>query len=74
MQTGRNPVSVNVQNVVPEVSNAADKVGGWQGIPTEMTGVASVLKRAGYATHAVGKWDVGMATASHHPRARGSVL
>ena len=36
-----------------------------------MTGMATLLKRAGYRTHIVGKWDVGMATASHHPRARG---
>jgi arylsulfatase B len=61
-----------VQNVVPEVNNADDPVGGWQGVPTEMTGVAALLKRAGYTTRAVGKWDVGMATAAHHhPRARG---
>lgn len=70
--SGRNPISVNVQNVVPEVSNKHDPIGGWQGIPTEMTGLAAVLKKAGYTTRAVGKWDVGMATASHHhPRARG---
>lgn len=70
--SGRNPISVNVQNVVPEVSNPDDPVGGWQGIPTAMTGVAEILRRQGYKTEAVGKWDVGMATAAHHhPRARG---
>ena len=42
-----------------------------QGIPINMTGIASLLKRGGYRTHMVGKWDVGMATAAHHPRARG---
>ena len=42
-----------------------------QGIPLNMTGVASLLKRGGYQTHLVGKWDVGMATEAHHPRARG---
>mmetsp|Transcript_9953 Transcript_9953/g.29567 ORF Transcript_9953/g.29567 Transcript_9953/m.29567 type:complete len:437 (-) Transcript_9953:305-1615(-) len=36
-----------------------------------MTGIASHLRRAGYRTHLVGKWDAGMATAHHHPRARG---
>ena len=70
--SGRNPIGVNVQNVVPEVSNPDDPVGGWQGIPTAMTGLAEVLRRRGYRTEAVGKWDVGMATAAHHhPRARG---
>jgi arylsulfatase B len=72
LQSGRNPISVNVQNVVPEVSNPKDPIGGWQGIPTNMTGMASLLKKGGYVTRAVGKWDVGMATSSyHHPRARG---
>ena len=71
LQTGRNPIHVNVQNVDPDVSNPDDPIGGWQGIPTNMTGIASVLRRAGYRTALVGKWDVGMATAAHHPRARG---
>ena len=70
LQTGRNPIHVNVQNVDPDVSNPDDPIGGWQGIPTNMTGIASVLRRAGYRTALVGKWDVGMATAAHHPRAR----
>ena len=71
IQTGRNPISVNVQNVVPEVSNAKDPIGGYQGIPTEMTGIASILQSQGYSTNLIGKWDVGMATSLHHPRARG---
>ena len=48
LQTGRNPIHVNVQNVDPDVSNPDDPIGGWQGIPTNMTGIASVLRRAGY--------------------------
>ena len=36
-----------------------------------MTTIATVLSAAGYRTHAVGKWDVGMASEAHHPRARG---
>lgn len=71
IQTGRNPVHVNVQNVPPEQSNPKDLDGGWQGIPVNMTGIATHLRRAGYRTHMVGKWDVGMATMEHHPRARG---
>ena len=116
---------VNVQNVVPEVHNPKDPVGGFQGIPVNMTGMAEHLKAAGYRTHLVGvsrtryarlpnvlvcercppslsatsplhlslslilppppythgkrtvfdvsyqKWDAGMATELHSPRARG---
>lgn len=36
-----------------------------------MTGIAAVLKRAGYATHQIGKWDAGMATPQHTPKGRG---
>jgi len=36
-----------------------------------MTGIASVLKKAGYATHQVGKWDAGMTTPLHTPKGRG---
>eukprot|EP00041_Stephanoeca_diplocostata_P016857 m.334494 g.334494 ORF g.334494 m.334494 type:complete len:565 (+) comp20507_c1_seq2:254-1948(+) len=73
IQSGRNPIHVNVQNVLPEVSNPRDPIGGFQGIPTNMTGIAAVLRRGHikYRTHIVGKWDVGMATELHHPRARG---
>lgn len=71
IQTGRSPIHVNVQNVNPESANPNDLEGGWQGIPVNMTGVANHLRKAGYRTHMVGKWDVGMATSAHHPRARG---
>jgi hypothetical protein len=37
-----------------------------------MTGIAAMLKKgANYSTHAVGKWDAGMATPQHTPRGRG---
>ncbi len=36
-----------------------------------MTGLATKLKAAGYATHMVGKWDAGMATGDHTPAGRG---
>ena len=71
IQSGRNPIHVNVQNTPPEFRNPKDPIGGYQGIPTNMTGIATILKRANYKTHLVGKWDVGMATEMHHPRARG---
>jgi len=71
IQSGRAPIHVNVINAAPEVSNPADPVGGYAGIPRNMTGIAEVLKRAGYATHFAGKWDVGMATNEHTPVGRG---
>ena len=71
LQSGRAPIHVNVQNVVPEVRNKADPVGGFQGIPTNMTCVGQHLQRGGFRTHFRGKWDVGMATPLHHPRNRG---
>jgi arylsulfatase I/J len=71
LQTGRAPVHVNVQNVVPEVYNPKDKEGGYQGIPLDMTGVAEHLTAAGYSTHLVGKWDAGMAHPKQSPWARG---
>lgn len=73
VQSGRSPIHVNVQNVKPEVVNADDKLGGYQGIPLNMTLIPEVLKSIypEYSTHFVGKWDVGMATISHTPWERG---
>ena len=71
IQTGRLPVHVNLVNADPTVSNPGDPVSGWAGIPRNMTGIAAVLKRAGYRTHLVGKWDCGMASPDHTPRGRG---
>jgi arylsulfatase B len=75
IQSGRNPIHVNVQNYEPTVWDSnderRDKVSGYAGIPTEMTGMAEVLRSAGYATHFAGKWDCGMATERHTAKARG---
>eukprot|EP00466_Bigelowiella_natans_P019759 jgi/Bigna1/88720/estExt_fgenesh1_pg.C_370046 len=71
IQTGRNPIHVNVLNDEPDVANPGDPISGYAGIPPNMTGMASILKRAGYRTHAVGKWDVGMASQAQHPKNRG---
>ena len=70
-QSGRLPVHVNTQNAEPTVRNPDDPIGGYAGIPVNMTSIAHVLKRAGYATHFTGKWDVGMATWRHTPLGRG---
>ena len=71
LQTGRLPVHVNMENTGVTVINEADPISGYAGIPRNMTGVAAKLRAAGYKTHAVGKWDVGMATPEHTPLGRG---
>jgi arylsulfatase I/J len=75
IQSGRNPIHVNVQNYQPTVwasdDPARDPVSGFAGIPRNMTGMASVLRNAGYRTTFVGKWDCGMATHEHTPQGRG---
>lgn len=71
IQSGRAPVHVNVINASPDVSNPADPVAGFAAIPRNMTGIAEVLRGAGYSTHIAGKWDAGMATPDHTPAGRG---
>eukprot|EP01064_Diplonema_japonicum_P013579 TRINITY_DN2111_c2_g1_i1.p1 TRINITY_DN2111_c2_g1~~TRINITY_DN2111_c2_g1_i1.p1 ORF type:complete len:544 (+),score=167.27 TRINITY_DN2111_c2_g1_i1:47-1633(+) len=63
VQSGRLPVHVTTKLVNPEHPNC--------GIPRNMTGIAQVMKKGGYATHLVGKWDAGMATPKHTPQGRG---
>jgi len=62
---------VNVVNASPLDHNDADPVGGFAGIARNMTGLGDVMKRGGYATHFIGKWDAGMATPDHTPAGRG---
>ena len=71
LMSGRLPIHVNILNDAPDVHNPKDPVSGFQGIPRNMTGIATKLKAAGYATHQVGKWDAGMATPDHTPVGRG---
>ena len=71
LMSGRLPVHVNDLNLAPDVHNPNDSVSGFAGIPRNMTGLASKLQTAGYATHQVGKWDAGMATPDHIPKGRG---
>lgn len=71
LQSGRLAVHVNVVNTGVTSMNKDDPVRGFPGIPRNMTTVAERLKGAGYQTHAVGKWDVGMATMEHTPKGRG---
>ena len=71
LMSGRLPIHVNDQNAEPNIYNPNDPVSGYAGIPRNMTGLATKLKDAGYATHQVGKWDAGMATPDHIPKGRG---
>jgi arylsulfatase I/J len=61
--SGRLPAHVLTQLAGPCDENGA--------IPRNMTGIAAVLKKGGYATHQVGKWDAGMVTPTHTPKGRG---
>ena len=71
LQVGRDPYHVNVLNAEPSVTNRSDREAGFAGIPRSMTGIASKLAAAGYATAAFGKWDAGMAIHEQTPRGRG---
>ena len=71
LMTGRLPIHVNDQNYNIQNYNPKDPVSGYAGIPRNMTGIASKLKKAGYATHMVGKWHAGGATPDHIPTGRG---
>eukprot|EP01043_Picozoa_sp_COSAG02_P019335 COSAG02_NODE_926_length_15856_cov_13.975566_13_plen_405_part_00 len=62
LQSGRNPIHVNVHN---------DVFGNSTGIPLKMTCLASKLKLAGYRTIAAGKWHAGMQHPGQTPRGRG---
>ena len=70
--TGRLPIHVNdAKNVKISAHNPNDPVSGYQGVPRNMTMISAKMKKAGYATHQVGKWHVGFATPDHIPKGRG---
>jgi hypothetical protein len=54
LQSGRLPIHVTVVDSNLADTNPEDPVGGFQGVPRNMTGIANVLGRAGYATHMAG--------------------
>ncbi len=54
LQSGRLPMHVNVLNADMSSWNPADPVSGFAGIPRNMTGIAEVMKKGGYATHMYG--------------------
>ena len=59
IQSGRNPIHVNVQNYQPTVWDYVqpekDTDSGYAGVPRNMTTLARVMKKAGYAIHFAGK-------------------
>jgi len=62
-QSGRLPVHVQLMNHLPCNPHS--------GIPENMTTIAWKMKKGGYKTHYVGKWDAGMTTKNHTPKGRG---
>ena len=56
IQTGRNPIHVNVNNDGLMIHNPADPVSGFAGIPRNMTTIAWKMREGGYQTYFFGKW------------------
>ena len=56
LQSGRNPVHVNVLNADPDIFNASNPTSGAAGVARNMTGIGTKMTAAGYRTHFVGKW------------------
>ena len=71
LQTGRSPIHVNVLNSPLSQHNPRDPMGGFQGAPRNMTGIAEKLRGAGYQTGQWGKWHAGMAVFEQTPLGRG---
>ena len=69
--SGRLPIHVSDKNRNNAMYNSSDPVSGYAGIPRYMTTLGTKMKQGGYATHVVGKWNVGMATNDHTPEGRG---
>lgn len=71
IQSGRAPIHVNGFNRGSLSHNLDDPISGFAGIPPNMTGMAAVMRQAGYSTHMVGKWDVGMDSPFQTPAGKG---
>ena len=55
LQSGRNPVHVNVLNAAPDVWEPANPAAGAAGMAREMTGMGIKMAAANYSTHFFGK-------------------
>ena len=71
LQSGRNPIHVNVINQLNFYNPNATDTSGYSGIALNMTTLPEKMRAAGYIPHAVGKWDVGGSTLRQTPAGRG---
>ena len=71
LQTGRNPIHVNVINSDIRQHNKNDPEAGMQGAARSFTGLAEKLRDVGYMTAQAGKWNAGVAHESQTPHGRG---
>eukprot|EP01047_Picozoa_sp_COSAG01_P087445 COSAG01_NODE_20130_length_969_cov_1.718391_1_plen_165_part_01 len=56
LQSGRNPIHANVMNIDPTNHNPDNPIGGFSALARNITGMATVMKSAGYMTAFAGKW------------------
>ena len=71
LQSGRNPIHVNVLNTLNAYNPNSTDSAGYSGVALEFTTLPEKMRLAGYVPHAVGKWDVGGATLRQTPAGRG---
>ena len=71
IQTGRNPIHVNMNNDDLNIFNLNDPISGYAGIPVNMTTIAWKMREANYSTAFYGKHHLGLATPAHTPAGRG---
>lgn len=71
LQTGRSPIHTSLENGSPWSYAPSDGEYGFEGAPPQYEGLGSVMRRAGYRTHVLGKWHAGMAHAAQTPAGRG---
>eukprot|EP00118_Oscarella_pearsei_P000690 m.5568 g.5568 ORF g.5568 m.5568 type:complete len:527 (+) comp13516_c0_seq1:166-1746(+) len=67
--SGRLPSNVNLEQSLTAYNYANPSAGG-PGVPPDMTTIPQKLKQAGYSTHVVGKWDMGVSSGRQAPEAR----
>ena len=71
LQSGRNPIHVNVLNSLASYNPNSTDGSGVSGVALNFTTLPEKMRLAGYVPHAVGKWDVGGATLQQTPAGRG---
>jgi arylsulfatase A-like enzyme len=71
LQSGRNPIHVNVLNSLHMYNPNSTDTAGVSGIALNFTTLPEKMRLAGYVPHAVGKWDCGGATLRQTPAGRG---